>query len=117
MRHHSTQKKFGRTTDIRRAFFRSLMNALIEHGRITTTLPRAKAIRPMIEKMVTLARSNSLASRRIISARLGNQPERTAQLINDIAPRYQERTGGYTRILKLPQRSSDGSPMAIIEFV
>lgn len=117
MRHQDTVKKFGRTTNVRKAFVRSLMIALIEHGKITTTEARAKAIRPMIEKLTTKARIDTLANRRLIISRLGGHEIATKQLVENIAPRYKERNGGYTRIVKLPAREGDAAPMAIIEFV
>ncbi len=117
MRHHNTVTKFGRVRKVRVGFMRSLTVALIERGRIMTTEPRAKALRPVIEKLVTQARDNSLASRRLILSRLNNNEMITKMLIEDIAPRYMERPGGYTRIVKLPRRGSDAAPMAVIECV
>ncbi len=117
MRHHNTTKKFGRVKKVRTGFVRSLLINLIEQGRITTTETRAKAIRPMIEKMVTSARGGSLATRRLLTGRLGNHDEAAKKLVDDIAPRYTDRPGGYTRIIKMPRRTSDAAPMAIIEFV
>ncbi len=117
MRHHSTTKKFGRVKKVRVGFFRSLLVNLIEQGRITTTESRAKAIRPMIEKLLTSARSGSLTARRLITSRLGNHDVAAKKLIEEIAPKYTDRPGGYTRIIKMPRRTSDAAPMAMIEFV
>ncbi len=117
MRHRKEGKKFGRKTGDRRAFMRGLANNLIRTGRITTTESRAKALRPMVEHLVTLARRNDLASRRLVSSRLAS-PTAARRLMDDIAPRYVGRAGGYTRIQKLAAiRKRDGSRTAVIEFV
>ncbi len=117
MRHHSNQKKFGRNQNQRVAFMRSLALNLIEHGRIETTQTRAKALRPYVEKMVTIAKKGDLAAVRLLVARLGGQESAAQKLVQDIAPRYADRNGGYTRILKLQHRKSDATAMALIEFV
>ncbi len=116
MRHHDKNRKFGRTRNQRGALLRSLAVSLIGRGKIRTTEAKAKELRPFVERLVTKSREGTLASRRVVSARLGNSKE-TKRLIDDIAPKYKGRTGGYTRIVKLPARKSDGSKMAIIEFV
>jgi large subunit ribosomal protein L17 len=119
MRHHDNKRKFGRERKVRVAFIRSLIRALVLHGRIETTLPRAKEIRPLVEKMVTIARKGGtdIATIRLLSANMGGQIDIARALIKDYAPKYTDRNGGYTRIVKLPNRLSDGSEMAIIEFV
>ena len=117
MRHHNTNRKFGRKRNGRRAFLRSLALAIIEFGKIKTTEAKAKELRPYIEKLVTRGKSNGLFSRRIVISRLGNNKEGGKKLVDEIAPRYKDRDGGYTRITKLPVRSGDASPMAVIEFV
>ncbi len=118
MRHHSVTRKFGRETDVRRAFIRSLAQALILREKITTTLPRAKEIRPIVEKLVTKAKKGDLASRRDIIARLGTTDQKVAKkLIDTIAPKYKDRAGGYLRITKIGTRKSDGAPQAVVEFV
>lgn len=118
MRHHSANRKFGRERKVRKAFMRSLIRAIVIHGRIETTLPRAKELRPAVEKMVTRAKSgNDLHAIRTLAADMGGQIDVARMLITDVAPKYQDRNGGYTRIIKLPNRLSDGSEMAIIEFV
>lgn len=117
MRHGKNKRTFGRKANVRRGFIRSLATALIEHERITTTEARAKELRPYIEKMVTKARKGDLAVRRMICARLGNQETLANKVVDDIAPRYKERGGGYLRITKLPQRGGDAAKMAVIEFV
>ncbi len=117
MRHGRKNRKFGRKANVRRGFIRSLAIALLTYEKIKTTEARAKELRPYIEKMITKARIGDLASRRLISARLGNQESLANKLVDEIAPRFEGRDGGYTRITKLPQRKGDASPMAIIEFV
>lgn len=116
MRHGNANRKFGRETGQRRALLRSLAESLIKQGRIETTEAKAKELRPYVEKLVTMARKGTLASRRLVISRLGTEP-RAEKLLATIGPRYAERPGGYTRITKLPPRKSDGSKMAIIEFV
>lgn len=118
MRHHDNNRKFGRERKVRKGFIRSLIRGLIMHGRIETTLPRAKEIRPLVEKMVTKAKgANGLAALRVIAADMGGGIDVANLLIKDYAPKYKDRQGGYLRIVKLPNRLSDGSEMAIIEFV
>lgn len=117
MKHHKAIRKFGRTKDQRVALIRSLALSLIEYGRITTTEAKAKELRPFIEKLITKGREKTLASRRIVTARLGGDKENTGKIFEDISPRYKERAGGYTRIVKLVSRPGDASKMAIIEFV
>lgn len=110
-------KKFSRKTGQRRAFMRSLANNVIRKGRIETTVARAKAIRPLVEKAVTLAKKQDLASRRALISRLGDERAVT-KLMEDIAPRYKERRGGYMRIVKTGKmRKRDGVQVAVIEFV
>ncbi len=119
MRHHNSNKKFGRQAGERAALLRSLTVSLIEHGKITTTETKAKSIRPIMEKMVTKARGGTIADVRLLKARLGNNSAATNKLVKEIAPKYKDRKGGYMRITKLGMRSGlgDASPMAVIEFV
>jgi large subunit ribosomal protein L17 len=117
MRHHNSVRKFGRTRSQRNALLKGLMLALIAHGRIETTEAKAKELRPEIEKMVTKANLGTLASRRLVISRLYNLGAEANKLINEIAPKYKGRTGGYTRITKLPRRGGDASKMAVIEFI
>ncbi|MFT6829491.1 MAG: large subunit ribosomal protein L17 [Candidatus Paceibacteria bacterium] len=117
MRHGRKNRKFGRKANVRRGFIRSLAVALITHSSIKTTEARAKELRPYIEKLITKAKPSDLAARRLICSRLGNQETLANKLVDEIAPQYAERAGGYTRITKLPNRKGDASPMAIIEFV
>lgn len=117
MKHHKTFRKFGREKNQRVAFVRGLLINLIRHGRIETTLARAKEIRPHVEKLVTLAKEDSVARRRLVASRLINQADETNKLFTEYAPKYKTVAGGYTRILKLPTRISDGAEKAVIEFV
>lgn len=116
MKHHSKIRKLGRTRDVRKALIRSLALALVTSGKIKTTEAKAKELRPFIEKLVTKGKKNDLASRRVTISRLASE-DGAKKLFNEIAPKYADRAGGYTRIIKLPARSGDGSGMAIIEFV
>lgn len=117
MQHRRVGRKFHRLKGQRVAFFRGLASNLIRAGRIETTETRAKAIRPIVERLVTIARRGDLASRRIVISRLANS-ETARRLVEDIAPRYEGRPGGYLRIQKLMgARKRDGAPRAIIEFV
>lgn len=116
MRHHSNVRKFGREKTQRIALMRSLAVNLIRDSRIRTTLAKAKELRPYVEKLVTKAKVDTIASRRLIVARI-HDPAQTTKLIETIAPKYMDRKGGYTRIMRVANRDLDGSPMALIEFV
>ncbi len=115
MRHAIRGRKLGRTTAHRRALFRNQLESLVEHERITTTLVKAKELRPIAEKMVTKGKSGTLHARRRVRRWLNRHLVK--KLFDDIAPRFAERQGGYTRILKLGPRKGDGAEMALIEFV
>lgn len=117
MKHHKAFRKFGREKNQRKAFIKSLLINLIRHGRIETTLARAKEIRPHVEKLVTLAKEDTVARRRLVMSRLLNQDPEVTKLFKEYAPKFQNVQGGYTRILKLTTRLSDGAEKAIIEFV
>lgn len=117
MRHHNTNRKFGRDRKGRKALLNSLVLNLIVRGKIKTTLPKTKELRPLIEKLVTRAKSGDLATRRLIIGTLGGHSKEVKKLFEVIAPKYVDRNGGYTRVLKLGRRLTDGAPMAIIEFV
>ena len=110
-------RKFGREKNERKAFVRSLLINLIRHGRIETTLARAKEVRPLVEKLVTLSKEDTVARRQLVAARLINQEDETKKLFAEYAPKYKAVAGGYTRIIKLSNRISDGAEKAIIEFV
>lgn len=117
MRHRKrTINKLGRNTAQREALMASLVCNLIMAGRIKTTLPKAKAARRMAEKMVTLGKKNTLAARRLAISRL-RRKEAVKDLFDQVAPAFADRQGGYTRILKLGQRMSDSSEMALLEWV
>ena len=121
MRHRKKTVKLGRTAEHRNALLANQACSLIEHGRITTTLAKAKAVRPLAEKMVTLAKRGGLHARRRALALLHNNSTRTVKavgkLFSEIAPRSANRNGGYTRVVKLGPRPSDSAPMAFIEWV
>lgn len=108
---------FGRETDQRRALMRSLAQSFILHESLHTTLARAKALRPFIEPLITRARTDTLANRRLITARLGNRREVVTKLFKTIAPRYKSRAGGYTRVVKIAPRAGTGRVEAVIAFV
>jgi large subunit ribosomal protein L17 len=116
MRHGSKVKKFHREKNQRNALMRSQARSLILNGKITTTEVKAKALRPFVEKLITIGRNDTLASRRMLEKRLGARTTAKA-VYADVAPRYKGRTGGYTRIVKLPKKRTDGARMAIISFV
>ena len=117
MRHHHKGRVFGRSHDQRVALMRGLMRSLIIHERISTTEAKAKELRPVMEKLVSHARVDSVQNRRLVSARLGNDDEATDKLFEAIAPRYVERPGGYTRIIKRAATATDGRKTAYIAFV
>ncbi len=116
MRHQKKTVKLGRTAEHRKALLANQVCSLIEHQRIKTTLAKAKAVRPLAEKMVTLGKQGSLHARRTALAVL-RQKKAVKKLFDDIAPRSAERNGGYTRIIKLGQRKSDSAKVAFIEWV
>ena len=117
MRHHNNKRKFGREKNARRALLSSLALNLIVREKIKTTLPKAKELRPFIEKIITSAKKGDIATRRLVIAKLAGRSPEVKKLFEVIAPKYKERSGGYTRILKLGVRKSDGASMAMIEFV
>ncbi|GAA3712279.1 50S ribosomal protein L17 [Sphingomonas cynarae] len=116
MRHRVGGRKLQRTSAHRIALFRNMAAALIKHEQITTTVAKAKELRPYVEKLVTLAKKGGLSNRRLAHARLLDDAQ-LVKLFDVIASRYVDRNGGYTRIIKTGPRQSDASPMAIIEFV
>ncbi|MCH4894102.1 MULTISPECIES: 50S ribosomal protein L17 [unclassified Sphingomonas] len=116
MRHRVGGRKLQRTSAHRIALFRNMAAALIKHEQITTTVAKAKELRPYVEKLVTLAKKGGLSNRRLAHARLLDDAQ-LVKLFDVLAPRYADRAGGYTRIIKAGIRASDASPMAIIEFV
>lgn len=107
-------RKFGREKRLRKALYKSLETALIDHGRIKTTLAKAKTLSSLADKFITTAKKNDVASRRNLGKTF--HPTIVKKLVNEIAPRFSERKGGYTRLIRLGQRKSDGSEMAIVKF-
>ncbi len=116
MRHRKKTVKLGRTSSHRNALLANQVCSLIEHSRIKTTLAKAKAVRPLAEKMVTLGKRGDLHARRLAAGELG-QKDAVKKLFAEVAPRAATRQGGYTRIIKLGPRQSDSAPMAYIEWV
>jgi large subunit ribosomal protein L17 len=116
MRHQKKRIKLGRKAEHRKALLANQVCSLIEHQRIKTTLAKAKAVRPLAEKMVTLGKNGSLHARRMAFSAL-RQKDAVKKLFDDIAPRSTERNGGYTRIVRLGQRKSDSASMAFLEWV
>ncbi|MEX0932285.1 MAG: 50S ribosomal protein L17 [Parcubacteria group bacterium] len=115
MRHHNANRKFGRKKNQRNALLKSLARSLTLEEKIKTTEPKAKSLRPFMEKLITAGKKGTLASRRALEAKVG--PEAAKKIATEIAPNYEKRAGGYTRITKMVRRSSDGSPQAVIELV
>ena len=116
MRHRVGGRKLQRTSSHRAALFRNMAAALIKHEQITTTTAKAKELRPYIEKLVTLAKRGGLSNRRLAQSRLMDDAQ-LDKLFDVIGPRYADRDGGYTRVIKAGIRSSDAAPIAVIEFV
>ncbi|MEM9556525.1 MAG: 50S ribosomal protein L17 [Acidobacteriota bacterium] len=116
MRHAVRGRKLGRTSSHRIAMFRNQLASLVESERIVTTLPKAKELRPIIEKCITKGKRGTVHDRRLVRRWLPAR-EHVKKLFDDIAPRMADREGGYTRVLKLGRRKGDGAEMAIIEFV
>ena len=116
MRHRVAGRKLQRTSSHRTAMFRNMAAALIKHEQITTTLAKAKELRPYVEKLITLAKKGGLSNRRLAHARLMDDTQ-LVKLFDIIAPRYADRAGGYTRVIKAGLRASDAAQIAIIELV
>ena len=116
MRHQRAGRKLGRDSAHRKALYSNLAGALIEHGRIQTTEAKAKEVRPVVEKMITLGKRGDLAAHRQAVAFLRSKSV-AHKLFAEVAPRYAERAGGYTRVVKLGPRQGDAAPMAYLEFV
>jgi large subunit ribosomal protein L17 len=116
MRHRKAGRKFGRNPAQRRALLRQLAISMILHERLTTTEAKAKTLRPIVEKLVTMARDDSNHHRKLVMSRIDN-PVATTKLFEVIAPRFEGAPGGYTRISKLGLRHGDAAPMALIEFI
>ncbi|MGB3379002.1 MAG: 50S ribosomal protein L17 [Allopontixanthobacter sediminis] len=116
MRHGISQRKLSRKSGHRKALFRNMADALVKHEQIQTTLPKAKELRPYVEKLVTLAKRGGLSNRRLAAARM-NDDAQVKKLFDTLGARYANREGGYLRIIRAGIRAGDASQMAIIEFV
>lgn len=117
MRHRKKTVKLGRKSEHRNALLANLASSLILHSRVKTTLTKAKAVRPLAEKLVTLGKKGAIHHRRLAASKLLGNATVVSKLFADVAPRFKERQGGYTRILRLGNRNSDASSMALIEWV
>ena len=116
MRHRHGLRKLNRTSSHRIAMLRNLANALIQHERIKTTLPKAKELRKVLEPLITLSKKPTVSNKRLVFSRLRDRVNVT-KLFSELGPRFEKRPGGYTRILKYGFRSGDNAPMALMEFV
>lgn len=116
MRHRKTGRRFARSVSHRKAMFANLASSLIQHEQIVTTLPKAKDLRPIVEKLVTLAKRGDLHARRLAVAQIRDIGT-VKKLFETIGPRYKARSGGYTRVIKAGYRYGDSAPVAVIEFV
>lgn len=116
MRHGNGYRRLNRTSEHRKAMFANMAGSLIEHEQISTTLPKAKELRPIVEKLITLGKRGDLHARRMAASRL-KQDKHVAKLFAVLGPRYSERDGGYVRIMKAGYRYGDKAPMAIVELV
>jgi large subunit ribosomal protein L17 len=117
MIHKKEKRRFSRTTAHRNSLLKNLCKSLINHEQITTTLPKAKSLRSVVEKLITEGKTNSLHSRRKLISKLGGALKETDKILSVLSPKFKERKGGYTRIIKTEYRKGDCSPMAIIQFV
>ncbi|MBZ0115041.1 MAG: 50S ribosomal protein L17 [Thermoanaerobaculia bacterium] len=116
MRHNVKGRKLGRTTEHRKAMFRNQICSLVLHGRIRTTLAKAKELRPIAEKMVTKSRKDDIAARRLVRRWISDRTI-VKKLFDEVTPRFLDRPGGYTRVIKLGPRQGDGAEMALLEWV
>ena len=116
MKHGIKQRKLNRTSQHRKAMLANMSAALIKHEQITTTLPKAKELRPFVEKLITLGKKGGLSNRRLAQSRMRDLTQ-VSKLFDTIAERYKERNGGYIRIMKAGYRYGDNAPMAVIELV
>ncbi|PCI30094.1 50S ribosomal protein L17 [Candidatus Wolfebacteria bacterium] len=117
MQHRKSGRKLGRVTRQRSALLKGLARSLVLEEGINTTEAKAKELRPFVEKLITKGKSDSVAARRMVSARLDNNSEAVQKIFTTLGPKYKDRNGGYTRITKMPTRQKDASKMARIEFV
>jgi large subunit ribosomal protein L17 len=116
MRHRQSGRQLNRNSSHRKAMFRNMAASLVEHEVITTTLPKAKELRRVVEPLITRAKTDSVANRRVVFNRIRDR-DMVTKLFNELGPRYQSRPGGYMRILKCGFRTGDNAPMAIVELV
>lgn len=116
MRHRKSGRKLGRSSPHRKAMFRNMANSLVRHEMIRTTVPKAKELRRVVEPLITLAKSDGVANRRLAFDRLRDK-EAVGKLFSDLGPRFKDRPGGYLRILKTGPRPGDAAPMAIVQLV
>lgn len=117
MRHGFAGRRFSRTQSHRKSLIANLVISLVEHEQIVTTLPKAKDLRPVVERLITIAKKGDLAARRHLIAELQNNEVAAKKLFEVLGPRYKDRSGGYTRVLKAGFRHGDSAPVAVIEFV
>ncbi len=116
MRHRKSGRQLGRTSSHRKAMYKNMAVSIMQHEMIKTTLPKAKELRRVVEPLITMAKEDNVAKRRLAFSRLRDK-ETVAKLFNELGPRYKERPGGYLRILKCGYRAGDKAPMAIVELV
>ena len=116
MRHRKSGRKLGRNSSHRKAMFRNMASSLVQHETIKTTLPKAKELRRVVEPLITLAKEDGVANRRLAFSRLRDKAA-VGKLFTDLGPRFRGRPGGYLRILKMGPRSGDAAPMAIVQLV
>lgn len=116
MRHHNKNRILGRDRNQRKALIKSLVYSLLVHEGMVTTLAKAKEVQPHVEKLVTKGKTDTLSARKLVYSRIG-ESNASRKLFDTIAPKYKARSGGYTRIIKMPRRKSDAAEMARIEFV
>ena len=116
MRHKLAYRKLNRTSEHRKALFKNMLNSLIKYEQITTTLPKAKELKPQIDKVITLGKKNSLASKKNLFAQLQSKSS-VDKLVKNLSQRYGKRNGGYSRVIRAGFRYGDDAPMAIIELI
>lgn len=116
MRHRKSGRKLGRNSSHRKAMFRNMATSLVQHETIKTTLPKAKELRRVVEPLITLAKEDGVANRRLAFDRLRDKAA-VGKLFSDLGPRFKERPGGYIRILKMGPRAGDAAPMALVQLV
>ena len=116
MRHGTGYRKLNRTSEHRKALFKNMLNSLIKYEQITTTLPKAKILKPQADKIITLGKKKTLSNKKTLFSKLQNKSS-TVKVVDKLSKRYEKRNGGYTRIIKAGFRYGDNAPMAIIEFV